>query len=76
MKNVYAEYQFEIKRLRKQVKELEFSKKSLANIAYNAIVFGRLDEEYDKGKLLEELAITEEEWNLIMGEGDYYEEAQ
>lgn len=70
MKKICAEYQFEINRLRKEVKKLEFEKKSLANIAYNAIVFGKLDEEHGKQELLEELGITEPEWDLIMSEGE------
>lgn len=40
----------------------------MLNIAYNAIVLGRLDEKYSKEELLEELGCSEEEYDEIMGE--------
>lgn len=36
------------------------------NIAYNAIIFAKLDQLYSKDKLLKELGCTEEEYDNIM----------
>lgn len=47
--------------------EFEEQKNRFSTIAYNAIVFGQLDEQFDEDELLHELGCSKEEYDEIMG---------
>lgn len=45
-------------------------------IAYNSIIFGRLEDAYDKEELLAELGCTEEEYDEIMNGNSVYKKQE
>lgn len=45
-------------------------------IAYNSIIFGKLEEAYDKEELMSELGCPEEEYDEIMNGNSNYEKSQ
>lgn len=64
--NQIPEYEKEIKRLREIIGCQTHDINRYVTIAYNAITFGQLDERYEKEHLMNELGMSESEWNIIM----------
>lgn len=57
--DIFNGYEKEIERLKKE-------RDRFLTIAYNAIVFGQLNERFSKDELLQELDCSEEEYEEIM----------
>lgn len=50
----------------KEIESLKEERNRFLTIAYNAIVFGRLDKQFSKDELLKELGCSDEEYEEIM----------